>query len=293
MSVAELTPETLRRWPLPKVTDDADKESRGRVLVAGGGAQVAGAVLLAGVAALRTGAGKLQIAAPASFAVQLAVATPEALVHGLPETAGGELAPEAADGLEQAVSRCNAVVIGPGLLDAASAGELALRLLSPEGPPMVIDAAAMPALADAPHRATDGHGRLVLTPHAGEMAGLLGRKKTDIAADPLPAARELAARLKAVVALKGPETFIVSPDGQAWRNVGACPGLATSGSGDVLAGIIGGLLARGASPAQAAAWGSFLHGECGRRLATRIGPVGFLARELLDEIPRALSELEG
>jgi ADP-dependent NAD(P)H-hydrate dehydratase len=293
MSVVDLTPDELRRWPLPRITGKVDKESRGRVLVAGGAAQVAGAVLLAGMAALRTGAGKLQIAAPASFATQLAVATPEALVFGLQETADGELSPEAAGRLEQAVSRCDAVVIGPGLLDAASAGELALRLLSPDGPPMVIDAAAMPALVETPHRAEIGRGRLVLTPHAGEMAGLTGRAKADIEADPLAAARELATGLQAVVVLKGPETFIVSPGGHAWRNVGACPGLATSGSGDVLAGVIGGLLARGAPPAQAAAWGSFVHGACGRRLAERIAPVGFLARELLDEIPRALSELEG
>lgn len=292
MSAADLTPQTLRGWPLPKVTADADKESRGRVLVAGGGSQVAGAVLLAGTAALRTGAGKLQIAAPAAFSTSLAIAMPEALVFALPQTPEGELAPEAADDLAAAVGRANAIVIGPGLLDDSSAGELALRLLTPEGPTMVVDAAAMPGLARDPERARRAGGRLVLTPHAGEMAGLTGRTKAEIQADPLGAARELAASLHAVVALKGPETFIVSPDGTTWRNQGGCPGLATSGSGDVLAGIIGGLVARGASPVQAAAWGSYVHSACGRALAERIAPVGFLARELLDEIPGVLHALE-
>ncbi|MGA0606766.1 NAD(P)H-hydrate dehydratase [Phenylobacterium sp. VNQ135] len=291
MSLVELTPQSLGAWPLPVIPTETDKESRGRVLVAGGGTQVAGAVLLAAVAALRAGAGKLQVAAPASFATHLALALPEARVFGLRETADGELAAEAATALADAAPRVNAVVIGPGLLDSAAAGELALRLMQPDGPPMVVDAAAMPGLAEAPDRARRHAGRLVLTPHAGEMAGLLGRSKAEVEAAPLDAARSLAADLHAVVALKGPETFIVSPDGRAWRNVGHCPGLATSGSGDVLSGIIGGLLARGAPPAQAAAWGSYIHGAAGRRLAARIAPVGFLARELLDEIAPALAEL--
>ena len=292
MSVVDLTPETLRAWPLPSVGVNTDKEERGRVLVAGGGAQVAGAVLLAAVAALRAGAGKLQVAAPESFATQLALVLPEGRVFGLPETADGELAAAAAGPLAEAVEKADAVVIGPGLLDSAAAGELALRLMRPDGPPMVVDAAAMPALAKAPDRARTQAGRLVLTPHAGEMAELTGRSKAQVLADPLDAARAVAAELHAVVALKGGETFIVSPDGRAWRNVGGCPGLATSGSGDVLSGLVGGLLARGAPPAQAAAWGSFVHGASGRRLAARVAPIGFLARELLDEIAPALAELE-
>lgn len=291
MSVTEVTPEVLRAWPLPPVTEDADKESRGRVLVIGGGREVAGAVLLAGLAALRAGSGKLQIGAPAEVATALAIACPEARVFPLPQTRDGELAAEAAGPLEEALGRCDAAVIGPGMLDAGGAGELAKRLLAFEGPAMVVDAAAMPALARSPEHVRPREGRLILTPHAGEMAQLTGRSKAEVEADPLDAARDLAARLKAVVALKGPETMIVSPDGNAWRNVGGCPGLATSGSGDVLAGLVAGLLARGASPLQATVWGSYAHGACGRCLAERIAPVGFLARELPDQIPGVLAEL--
>lgn len=291
MSAQDLTPEVLKGWGLPALPAIPDKDSRGRVLIAGGGVQVAGAVLLAAVAALRVGAGKVQIGAPRSVAAQLAVAMPEARVLGLAETPDGDLAPEAADVLAAFACRCDAVVIGPGLMDEEAAGEFALRLLTEDGPPMVVDAAAMPALAQAPARDRGGLGRLVLTPHAGEMAALSGRAKDEVLAAPLDIAREIAARLQAVVALKGPETFIVSPNGQAWRNVGDCPGLATSGSGDVLAGVIGGLLARGSSPLHAAATGSWVHGECGRRLARRIAPIGFLARELLDEIAPVLDDL--
>lgn len=293
MSLTPVTAERLRDWPVPPVSEATDKESRGRVLVLGGGLQVAGAAILTGVAALRVGAGKLQIGAPASVAPALAIAVPEARVIPLAETAEGELAPHAADAVGGCVEKCDAVVIGPGLLDEAAAGNLVLKLLEAEqGPAMLLDAAAMSAPAARPHVAKARAGRLVLTPHAGEMAGLLDCRKAVVEADPLAAARQLAASLQAVVALKGAETFIVSPDGQAWRHSGGSKGLATSGSGDVLAGVIAGMLARGATPMQAAVWGVYIHGACGRALARRVAPLGFLARELLDEIAPATAALE-
>jgi len=133
----------------------------------------------------------------------------------------------------------------------------------------------------------------VVTPHAGEMARLLDRDKALIEADPLAAAREAAAGLKGVVVLKGSETLVVSPDGRAWLHRGGVVGLATSGSGDVLAGIVGGLMARGAPPLAAAAWGVCVHAEAGRRLSVRVGPTGFLARELLDEIAGLIASARG
>jgi hydroxyethylthiazole kinase-like uncharacterized protein yjeF len=288
----EITPELLSGWPLPAIGGDADKDARGRVLVLAAGAQVAGATLLTALAALRAGAGKLQIGAPRSLAQALALCVPEARVIPLPETASGELAPEAAGELAQSLRRCDAVVVGPGMLEETLAGELALRLAESEGPAMVVDAAAMPGLAAEPARARTQGGRLVLTPHFGEMAQLSGCDKAHIEADPLAAARALAARLDAVVALKSAQTLVVTPDGEAWRYVSQAPGLATSGSGDVLAGVITGMLARGASPAQAAAWGVHVHGQAGVRLSRRIARLGFLARELLDEIAPVIDALE-
>jgi hydroxyethylthiazole kinase-like uncharacterized protein yjeF len=293
MSAAiEVTPELLRGWRPPRISEESDKEARGRVLVLAGGAQVAGATLLTAIAALRAGAGKLQVGAPRSLATALALAIPEARVFPAAESDDGELAPEAAHDLADALARCDAAVLGPGMLDEGHAGELALRMAEGEGPAMVVDAAAMLGLAADPARARPQRGRLVLTPHAGEMAALTRRSKAEVAADPLAAARGAAARLKAVVALKGAETFIVTPDGAAWRHRGQAVGLATSGSGDVLAGIIAGLMARGASPAQATVWGVHVHGQAGVRLARRIGRLGFLARELLEEIAPVLHELE-
>jgi hydroxyethylthiazole kinase-like uncharacterized protein yjeF len=288
----DVTADLLAAWPLPALAGDSDKEARGRVLVLGAGAEVAGASILTGLAALRAGAGKLQIGAPRSLALSLALAIPEARVIPAAEE-DGELAPAAAEDLAQACARCEAVVVGPGMLKPKVAGELALRLLHAGGPAMVIDAAAMPGLAEHPAHARQGAGQLVLTPHAGEMAELSGCTKAEVLADPLAAARATAARLQAVVALKGAETLIVSPDGKAWRHAGGSVGLATSGSGDVLAGLIAGLIARGAAPLQAAIWGVFVHGRAGERLGRRIGRVGFLARELLDEVAPVLCALEG
>jgi NAD(P)H-hydrate repair Nnr-like enzyme with NAD(P)H-hydrate dehydratase domain len=126
---------------------------------------------------------------------------------------------------------------------------------------------------------------VILTPHAGEMAHLSGLPKEIIAEAPLAVAMEAAERWNACVALKGAPTFIAMPDGQSWRFDGGSPGLGTSGSGDTLAGLIGGLAARGLPPLQACAWGVLLHARAGDVLARRAGPLGYLARELPAEVP--------
>lgn len=287
MSV-EIDLALLRSLPLPALASDTDKDARGRVMVVGGGAEVPGAALLAAVSALRVGAGKLQMAATAAFAQGLALAVPEARVITM--EGEGDISPDAAPALIEAARRCDGVVVGPGMMDEGPAGQLAARLL--EGAPhtaFVLDAAAMTAMGDHA-RAARAAGRLVLTPHPGEMAALSGRSKEEVQADPVAVARDMAAKFQAVVTLKSRDTWIVSPDGRAWLHRQGAPGLATSGSGDVLAGVIGGLLARGAAPVTAAIWGVWLHGRAGARLAERIGPLGFLARELPGEIPGALAE---
>jgi ADP-dependent NAD(P)H-hydrate dehydratase len=292
MSLTEVEPQLLRAWPLPAVDEETDKEARGRLLVAGGSEQVAGALILAGVAALRTGCGKLQLAAPEALALGLGMAIPEARVFALSQQPDGDVAARAAEAIVEPLGRCDAAVLGPGMLDEDAAGAVAAAACGVDGPALVVDAAAMVGLARRPDAARRKGGRLVLTPHAGEMAAMLGCERAVVEADPTGCARRLAGDLQAVVALKGAVTFIVSPGGAGWRHEGGSPGLATSGSGDVLAGVIGGLLARGAAPAQAACWGVYVHGACGRRLARRIAPLGFLARELLDEIAPVIAELE-
>jgi hydroxyethylthiazole kinase-like uncharacterized protein yjeF len=261
------------------------------VLVVAGCTELLGAALLTGTAVLRAGAGKVQIATCAGIALHLAVAMPEARVISLPETQTGAIAPHAAAAIAARATACGAVVIGPGMVDEAAATALTAGVLAVlSGPPILLDAAAMSDLRLHRGLLRRHASRVVITPHPGEMASILGISKEDVEAQPLDIARCVAAMLKVVVVLKGPQTWIAAPDGSAWVFRNGFIGLATAGSGDVLAGIIGGLLARGTAPAQAAAWGVHLHAEAGRRLARDHGSVGFLARELLDQVPAVMAK---
>ena len=279
---------SLRRWPLPPLSEDADKEARGRILVIAGSREIPGAALLAATAALRVGAGKLAIATGASVAAQMAFAMPEARVIALPETAEGGFEPSGAALLEQCVAAAHSIVIGPGLMDPEATCRFVEELRPHLGQRcVVLDALAMDAV-----RTLRFDSPVLLTPHAGEMAHLTGADKADVLADPMGFALEAAQRWNAVVAVKGPSTAIASPSGRLWLHEGGNCGLATSGSGDTLAGAIGGLAARGASLEQACAWGVLLHAQAGDRLAERLGPVGYLAREIPEEMLAVLRMLE-
>lgn len=288
----EINRPLLKEMALPRPSDEGDKEDRGRVLIVGGAPEMPGPVILAATAALRAGAGKLRIATSASLAIPLAVEVPEARVFALPEDEKGGIGPPAAAEVVKQANDVDAVVFGPGVMDSALFIEL-LREALPQitRPAVVLDAGAMDILqkpVDAIQTLTD---RLVVTPHAGEMASLIGRSKHEVERNREGVAAEAAARFRAVVALKGSETIVASPEGKLFRNCAGNAGLATSGSGDVLAGIIGGLLARGASPLIATIWGVAVHARAGDRLADKVGPVGYIARELVNEVPTVMAEL--
>jgi len=286
-----VTPALLRRLPLPKPDGDASKDDRGRVLVVGGSAQVAGAIRLAGEAALRSGAGKLQLATVASSAAVLGMAVPESLVVALPQTRSGEIAGARAPRLlAQYASAVDAMLVGPGMTSARAAHALLAPLVGRLRPDatLILDAAALLELHDDESLLAPLDGRAVLTPHAGEMASLIGVQKEAVEAAPTELALGAAAQFGAVFVLKGATSWIATPEGTLYRYDGGNVGLATSGSGDTLAGIVAGLSARGAPPLNAVAWGVYLHGSAGRALARRMGELGFLARELLAEIPPLL-----
>ena len=285
-----VTPQLLRGWALPQPGSSSNKGERGSIVVIGGSQETPGAVLLAGVAALRAGAGKLAIVTAEHVAPALAVAVPEALVAGVPSTSDGGLDTVALDDIASRAQRAQAVLIGPGLMDPDTTAELVAELV-PQLPPdavVVLDALALTCGAVTADLLRPREGRVVLTPNDDEMERLIGRRP----GDDLPygdLARLAARELGAVVALRG---AVASPDGRAWYGQAGHAGLGTSGSGDVLAGLVTGLAARGAPVEQAAVWGVHLHGEAGERLAARVGRLGFLARELLDEIPGVLTQLE-
>jgi ADP-dependent NAD(P)H-hydrate dehydratase len=273
----------LRAWPLPP-PGDGGKEERGRVLVVGGRRDLAGAVRLAGEAALRAGGGKLQIAVASSAAPALAVAVPEARVLALPETAGGDLAGTGRS-LPGVASHADALVIGPGIEAGATTRVLCARLLARTSCTAVLDAGAIDVGVLRTWRRGRERPPVILTPHHGEMAALLGCDAGDVEADPAAIATAFAREWGLVVVLKAATTWIADATGELWVNRGGPAGLGTSGSGDVLAGIIGGLCARGAVPAQAACWGVWLHARAGARLQRRCGELGFLAREIPAEVP--------
>lgn len=283
-------PNLLRAHPLPRHMPGDDKEARGRVLVVGGDADLPGGAMLAGVAALRAGAGKLQIATAASVAAMVSIAVPECRVFRLPEGPDGAIAADAAKALLPQLAHAAVLIVGPGMMDEAAASRLVADLLAaPDSPALLLDAAALSGLTT--HAAALRGRPAVITPHAGEMASCLGLAKDEVEADPLAVARRAAANLNCVVALKGACTRIVAPDGRTFESSHGGVGLATSGSGDTLSGVVGGLMARGADPLVATLWGVWVHAEAGDRLAAKRGPLGFLAREIPDEVPAILAEL--
>jgi hydroxyethylthiazole kinase-like uncharacterized protein yjeF len=287
-----VTPQFLRDHPLPQPAKEGDKKQRGRVLVIAGSVEVPGAAVLAGVGALRAGAGVLRIATCRSSAAQLGIAVPEARVFGCSETKGGGIDPSNSPKLMELAQTADVVLAGPGMMDDSAVEGLVVALLSDvNGPQFVLDAAAFTELRNHRDLFPRHRGRITVTPHSGEMATFLGCSREKIDADPLAAGRAAAHTVQGVVAVKGASTHIVSFEGEEWLSEHGTVGLATSGSGDTLAGILAGLLARGASPVCATAWSVYLHAEAGHRLAQRQGTFGFLAHELLAEIPRIMADL--
>jgi ADP-dependent NAD(P)H-hydrate dehydratase len=286
-----VTAALLRRWPLPRLNGARGKEDRGRVLVVGGSLETPGAVLLAATAALRAGAGKLQIATNREVATSVAIAVPEARVIGLRSARSGSIAPLSCRRIFPEAGRCDALLVGPGMSDEIAIKDL-LRCARPKGSTLIVDAGALRLFRGRRPLSRGGREDVVATPHAGEMADLWGIERGEVGRAAATIARESAARLGTVMVLKGACTYIASPDGTMFHNLEGNVGLGTSGSGDALSGIIAGLAARGASPLQSAVWGVYLHAKAGDALARKIGPVGYLARELLGEVPRLLQSVK-
>jgi hydroxyethylthiazole kinase-like uncharacterized protein yjeF len=272
----------LHEWGLPDPGDS--KDSRGEAIVVGGSRRSPGAVLLAGEAALRTGAGRVALVVPASIEPGLGLAMPEAAVLALParavESRGGPrpLGEEEAEAIRSA----DAVLVGPGITDADDARAAVLAVAEQSPRLLVLDAFALGVLPDLDRAALPD--ALVLNPNQDEAAILLGREPDmDATADLV----EIARRFDAVVNCYG---RIAAPAGGAWHVREGGAGLGTAGSGDVLAGAITGFAARGQAPERAAVWGSWAHARAGDRLTERIG-LGFLARELPAELTAAIAEV--
>lgn len=282
----------LRKHPLAQPEADTDKNERGRIVVVGGSLMVPGALRLTGEAALRAGAGKLQLGTIAEAATMLGMWMPEAGVFGLPADATGELMASAApDVIEQAKS-CDAIVLGPGMKGSEDCSNLIRSIVQalPSDVAILLDAAAIAACRGYEDTIRSHEGAVVITPHHGEMAALTGLGVDDIKRRPDAVAREVSAELNAIVVLKGATTTIAARGENGLFFDDGSPGLATGGSGDVLAGVLGGLMARGIDPLTASAWAVWAHAAAGQALSDRFGGLGLLSRELLDILPNMLND---
>lgn len=279
----EINPEILAANPLPDHSSGDDKHDRGTALMVGGSTETPGAMLLAGLAALRAGAGRLQIALAADEGAALAVAVPEAKVItlGLAED-NGDLS-----SLHEALQDADAVLVGPGATPTAASHllKMAVAELAKTETYLVVDAAALSAVADDPGMFQDRATKTLLIPNDAEAAELLGVARDEL--HPAEMVAELVHRTGCTSAVRGPDTYVQAPGGALFVERSGPVGLATSGSGDVFAGLVAGYLARDTDALTAALWAAHVHAVAGAMAAEREGPVNFLARDLLEILPEA------
>jgi NAD(P)H-hydrate epimerase len=274
---------------MPRRSPSSTKFTSGNVFVIGGSSGLTGAPTMAALGAMRAGAGYVTVAAPAGLEATFSVRLLEAMMVGLPSD-GGALSPEAAEPALRAIRRADAVVLGPGLGRTAGAEAFAREMFERIDVPLVIDADGLNALAgvfpeDLPQRPWP----TVLTPHAGELGRMLDVDSAEVERSRLRHARAAAATSRAFVVLKGDDTLVASPSGRVAISRGGAPALATAGTGDVLSGVIGAMLAKGLPAAHAACAAVYAHVRAGQLAAAPHGPDGVIASDVIHALPAALS----
>jgi len=274
-------PRDVRGWLLDHERPADTNKWQAGVLVVGGSGGMTGAPRLVSEAAMRAGAGIVWCGLPGHEAAARAGGS-EIIAKALPATDDGALA--GLDDLLSSVDRFRGLAVGPGLGTADPTRAAVRELMAKVAKPVVLDADGLNAFAGDAATLAERPGPTVLTPHDGEYARLAGEP---VGTDRVDSARRLAALTGAIVLLKGPTTVIAAPDGRATLNVTGGPELATAGSGDVLSGIIAGLIARGLTVFEAAAAGAFIHGRAG----DRSGHTGLIASDLIAALPRTLTDL--
>jgi ADP-dependent NAD(P)H-hydrate dehydratase / NAD(P)H-hydrate epimerase len=279
------------RAALPVRPVDTHKRASGVVLVVAGSREMCGAPRLIARAAARVGAGLVTLAVPEGSLAVVSEALSEPTFRALPETEVGSVSPEALPVVLEAAERADAIALGPGLSTHPRTMELVRELVRVSPIPIVLDADGLTAFTGDARALRDAGSDTVLTPHAGEFARLAGPDGPDPAHDPMASVRWLAAACGCTTLLKGSRTLVAEPGGLVTVNPTGSPILATAGSGDVLTGMISGLLARGSSPAEAARAGAYLHGLAGT-VAGRERGEGTVAGDLIEAIPAAVGMVE-
>ncbi len=272
---------------VPSRTRAGSKFDAGTVVIAGGMRGLTGAPTMAALAAMRTGAGYVQLAVPESTETVFAQKLLEAMTAGQPE-ADGTHSEAGADGVAQLAERAGAVVVGPGIGRSDAAVAFARAAAARVEVPLLIDADGLNAHAGALEALRDRRAPTVLTPHAGELARLLETDSAGVGARRLASAREAAERSGSIVVLKGDDTIVATPEGLVAVSRGGSPSLATAGTGDVLSGVIATFLAKGLETFAAAAAGVLAHARAGRVAAARFGADHTIASDVIDAVPAAL-----
>ncbi len=270
---------------IPRRGSSSNKFSSGHVIVAGGSAGMTGAPCLAALAAMRAGAGYVTACVPGSVWQVVEAKLLEVLSRGMPDE-DGSLAPEAVGPVLELTARAGALVLGPGL--GPGGREFARRLAAAAELPLVLDADGLNAHAGAVEDLRGRSHPTVLTPHEGELGRLLGVDSAEVARRRLHHVREAAARSGSIVVLKGDDTLVAAPDGLVAVSPGGSPALASAGTGDVLSGVLGAILAKGVEPFGAACAGVMLHALAGRRAAELHGAEGVIASDVIAGLPRSL-----
>jgi len=285
-----LTAETIRSRLIPRAPD-AHKGSTGHLLVVSGSPGKTGAAAMTAMAAMRAGAGLVTLGVPKSLNPVIETQVLEAMTVALPETLDGLFAESAFDRILDLTSGKRCLGFGPGVGISPEIESLLRRMLPALKVPMVIDADGLNNLAADISMLKTADMPIILTPHPGEMARLTGASVSQVQRDRLTCAREFACKHNVHVVLKGARTVIAHPDGKVYVNPTGNAGMASGGMGDVLTGLIGGLLAQGYAPEAAAQVGVYLHGAAADRLVEKIGPVGYLASDVMDIIPTQMKKL--
>ncbi len=271
--------------------DDSNKGTLGSLLCICGSYGMAGAAIMAGKAALRCGIGLLKIAVPKSIYPVCATNILESVYYPLEETSNGVISSKNTDFLLEMCEKSSAVVIGCGLSVCDDTKNLVQSVITNCEKPLVIDADALNCICNKPEILKNLKVPAIITPHPGEMARLLHSTPKTVNSNRENTAINFAKKFGVVTVLKGAGTIIASPDGEVYINHTGNSGMATGGSGDVLSGIIGSLLAQGASPINAAAAGVFLHGTIGDLAAEKLGKISMLPTDMIDMIPTAYLKL--
>jgi NAD(P)H-hydrate epimerase len=271
---------------------NSHKGSFGHLLIMAGGQGKTGAAILCAESAMRAGAGLVTLVSSLEGQRALETKTREVMLDHVLDRTDSPLSEKAVKKLGQLLEGKRAIAVGPGCSTHPAVASLVARLLAEAKQPMVVDADALTILADNPNALRDASGELVLTPHPGEMARLMGTDVTTVQADRVGAARSQAERFGAVVVLKGAHTVIATPDGKLFINPTGNPGMASGGSGDVLTGLIGAFLAQGMDGLEAACLGVYLHGFAGDQAACTKGERGLVATDLIDAVPAILRAWE-